>query len=1098
METINVITVQKDALDLADVRDVDMNELLFSISKHTGLNLETMLGFIDIFKSYRRPPATTDITDIIINYMLTRPNLNLSVTAVLDIKAHGKNTWDYYLPKVVPSETIRMELPRRYNINAVPSNKKFILPKKQFLDIQSINDVRVINRDALKQLYVKLLEPRLPAYTSLNSINLKKFIKKTHLTPKIPYISTPFIKKLLTYGIVLNPKCVSTEQYIGNIISLDLKPLFTSYIKNKDDNIEGKEWTLYYSGYIKKQQGIKLDKLKTEETTYRNTLLNIIRRYYPLININIDKTKTIHKILKESLNKKERDYVLSLYESQKQLKTGVQQNPCPHVNLCFKLRNTTLSEYNFKKVTSYIKDNSVKTKYLTCKNCTFNLICPHVIDLLRLQLSNAEPREILDSMEPYIDKGISAFDHFCKICHEEIPKHSDYEFQEERYIIGYEVFRKKLWVDILTTYNTLKFAPLVNLYDFAVTVANVLLPTIITSKNIIVQNEMNRYNKTDEISNTLDIYTWLYLYSYILHMIKNNISNPDPRYIRITLSEDVKGRKVSDYGEALIKRFETKHRGLLAHNKEINIAEVFKQIFSEMALLDIPFYIERLFSREKEVYDFLMANTYYKYSLRIAQLTKFISIDEKTTTSEYESIVEKLVNKNILDIIKLGTSEILKLIDFPLNTSSGIYIKTYNIYKKWFLGSDKSEFTELLEEDKKAHRYELFRWYIPTKKTKAEDVYKPRVHSNDYKLTAIIDENGYPYKWDILVLKDGKELKVGTGIDKQNAIIDYKSSKTNLLKSQTYKNDLEKTYKNYIKVETIDSFYQHYSVLCPETGLHVFDPTSPIPICTKCAFNKKHINEDNDYYKKYYEVFKKDMLIPQIITQSPQSKLVFVPKTWVFNKASIIEVSEMLNIPQIIFYYIGSMHTVTYANLIIGKVPPEYPKPTNIQDTKIHITKGHILNTISLYNMVKYGVNEDPAFQNMNITSGIYKDLPLDIYTEYINRVDDLYHVKMDPHEAFLMLIQTLCDFIMSVVRLKKIGDSYAKNLAIYLINNALKAEYLNCMPVNPNYALLKKRKETDNVVYDQEFQEEYEDEDIKLFVNEADYTGYNDTLNHD
>ena len=72
------------------------------------------------------------------------------------------------------------------------------------------------------------------------------------------------------HNIFLNKNMVSTEQYVGNVISLGLKPIFTDYLKNNDNNIEGRNWTLYYNAYTKKLQSIKLERVKTEETTYRN------------------------------------------------------------------------------------------------------------------------------------------------------------------------------------------------------------------------------------------------------------------------------------------------------------------------------------------------------------------------------------------------------------------------------------------------------------------------------------------------------------------------------------------------------------------------------------------------------------------------------------------------------------------------------------------------------------------------------------------------------------------------------------------------------------------------------------------------------------
>ena len=68
-------------------------------------------------------------------------------------------------------------------------------------------------------------------------------------------------------------------------------------------------------------------------------------------------------------------------------------------------------------------------------------------------------------MDKYKDKTDNEFEHFCKICYEELPKHNNLEYQEERYVIGFETIRKQLWINILNTYNTVK---IIQLLDFMI------------------------------------------------------------------------------------------------------------------------------------------------------------------------------------------------------------------------------------------------------------------------------------------------------------------------------------------------------------------------------------------------------------------------------------------------------------------------------------------------------------------------------------------------------------------------------------------------------------------------------------------------------
>lgn len=1109
-ETINVVTVQKDLNDLTDVRDVDRHDLLSTISNNApkgALDLETMLGFDNMFRRYIIPPDVNSVTDVIINYLLST-NASYDITIKLDLKGQGKNIWEYYLPKEPSTGSMRLELPVRYKATVIPSERALVFPQGQSLDLYTINKQDITNKEGINNLLLKIQQIKLPTFTPPprnkgTKINIKGLIKDKN---KVLPLQIPFIKKIKSFGININSNVTTMEQFIANVLSMDLKSIYINYLKNKEGNLEGEIWSKYLSAQHKQKESIKLEALKTKETTYRNTILNIIRTHYPLISV--DYNMPINNIL-NSLKTEEKEYVLSVYQSYNQLGEGKKNNNCPHLNLYFKLRNSPKPNIAqiYNSLVSYISDDKVKDKYIVCKNCKFNLACPHVIELINLRLKYADPKDVLEAMEKYIDKSVTSFLHFCKICHEELPKHTDYDIQEERYIIGYEILRKKVWGNLLITYNTLKFSPLVNIYDFAATIANTIIPVIINTKNVAVQNEINVYNTTEEISGPLDIYIWIFIYTYLLHIIRENLANPDPKNVKINTVEDVKNRKVSSYGEVLINRFSTKHRGLLAFNKDINIEESFKQIFADLAILDIPFYIERLFTREKEVYDFMSTNTYYKYSVKIARYIKYISADLPTsiTRREYEGIIEKIVGKEINELIKMTNVCLLQniKIPIPIGTTDNI-IYTYSLYRKWFNG-EKVDMTPLQVKDREIRKKELLKWVAPTKTTQANKKYKKRSVTDDNRLTAIINESGYPHKWDIIILEGGKELPRGSGIYSilkgtpnatQPKILDYKSSKTGQKRSETKNNDIKKTLTNYLKVEDLRAFYQHYSILCPEDGLHIFNNSGE---CSKCKLVKTDTNKDNEYYSKYYKSFKDDMtLVRSTATVSPTLPTgdIYKVKSWSFNKISTIEVSQLVEIPEIVFFYVGCMGGYTYQEMVNGKVPQDYPKPTSIQDTKIHITRSHLLNIISLYNMSKFGINDDPdykkLFTNVADLAYSYKDAPLDIYQEFSDRIHNFYMLKIDPHEAFLMLIQTICDFIMKV---HKLGEEKYEKLAKYLINTVLDQEFLTCKAVNPNLALLKKRKEGPiNVDFDQEYQEEYDDADLQLFVNDADYTGYNDS----
>ena len=62
--------------------------------------------------------------------------------------------------------------------------------------------------------------------------------------------------------------------------------------------------------------------------------------------------------------------------------------------------------------------------------------------------------------------------------------------------------------------------------------------------------------------------------------------------------------------------------------------------------------------------------------------------------------------------------------------------------------------------------------------------WRQRQYSNDLTLTAILNENGDPYNWNILVYKDGSEIKSGTGnLQNYKQLVNYKDEDSRNIKN---------------------------------------------------------------------------------------------------------------------------------------------------------------------------------------------------------------------------------------------------------------------------------------------------------------------------
>jgi hypothetical protein len=96
----------------------------------------------------------------------------------------------------------------------------------------------------------------------------------------------------------------------------------------------------------------------------------------------------------------------------------------------------------------------------------------------------------------------------------------------------------------------------------------------------------------------------------------------------------------------------------------------------------------------------------------------------------------------------------------------------------------------------------------------------------------------------------------------------------------------------------------------------------------------------------------------------------------------------------------------------------------------------------------------------------------------------------------YLCILQSICELIMDVV--KTGSDEFYSECGKYLMQNILKEQTSYCKAVEPDVGLIRKRKDVnlqEKVEYDRIYEEEYDVADLQMFVNDSDYTGYNDTL---
>uniref|UniRef100_A0A6C0LJG5 Uncharacterized protein n=1 Tax=viral metagenome TaxID=1070528 RepID=A0A6C0LJG5_9ZZZZ len=1076
---IKIISVEKGFKNLYSINDYDLRDMLKKIAYECEMDIENTIGFADMFYEYKPQPKLDSFKDILINYALTDDRNTPHI--ILDIDTKSTYPWEYYISKETPSNTIRILLneTKKVIVERLGGDIPLIIPKGTFIDIKTINldNINDYKNIFLTSKYYNIKNDMFSSYKSgCKSYSNKKYIKEhNYIDLEKEYME--FAEEVNSlYPHKFRDKYYSVYSFIQTTSGYLYRYLI-EYLKSG-------ELSSTYANKIQSdyKTGIRFslnNLLKYKESIKNNIILNIIKTVLPENVWKSFRQNVLYGTIFKTLDDKQKDLVIRNYKMKSDFIESMKNNKCPHLELMNELDTEKSLEKKrkvYKNIKSFIANPEETKTFHTCKRCRFDIICPHKTKTMELILNNASELEIRNALDDYRDRNNrSQYEAFCKICHEELFSNNFEEIQGEGYRLLYLELFKYLWSQALNIFVTLKVTPKVNIFDFCGIIVYGILPIITKSKIPAVNNQMIFYIKTNELSYEFKGIVIMYVYMYILNMIKNNISNPKESYVNIKFDEDVTDkRNISQYAEIVNKRLDTIHRSIFNQLQDMNRGELLISIFSELATSKSIFYMKRVNSLEMSIFDEIIKNTFFGYSFYIGILTDYISISniDDLDIENYESIVEKILGMKIKSIAK-GTEinnyqnlyqpdyenlSDIKLYDdimskpkLTLNDLSkitkGRILKCYQFYMKKFKDPSIDLF-KLYENEEKIEQVAKIYYKIATVTLDATKKYKPRTYSTDTNITCIYNENGELHKWDILIYSDGSSVRIGTGnLKEYKQIVDYKDSSTDILRSDTNKLNVDKTMKAYIKNNQKKVFFNFFLIKCPEGDIHNFLSGRK---CSKCGLIEGEIN--NEYYKKYYDTFleeiekSKETISPLNETEIKIDN--FITRKWTKNERSKIELSKIINVPITVFDSIGAMEYRTVNEVMTGAKRPDLPQTR--YNTQILLILSHYYSIVGFYNHIKTSIDIDKfsnyikksSTLNLNNIADITKTLPDDIYIPYNETITSVFKDdSIDFEEKYKCVLQMICDFVYEIYNF----SVESRDIAKYMIQRIIDAELLTC-----------------------------------------------------
>jgi len=240
------------------------------------------------------------------------------------------------------------------------------------------------------------------------------------------------------------------------------------------------------------------------------------------------------------LPKNVRDIVEVEFQRVEKYADALSKNNCPHLDIENEMRmavdNTVrLQKYNDIKKFIPEKERNISTgipqTMITCTNCKFPLICPHVRDLNELEKSRKTDDETRAFINKYADVPIES-QFYCKICGEPISDDSSLEGtvafaegQVEDYHYADDELRDFIWQEASHLVRNFTETSGVQTNKFT----NKFIGTVVTSVYefiFAIEKKLikSKTSSIDEIRNKKKLFTVIYVMALLVKIISENSS----------------------------------------------------------------------------------------------------------------------------------------------------------------------------------------------------------------------------------------------------------------------------------------------------------------------------------------------------------------------------------------------------------------------------------------------------------------------------------------------------------------------------------------------------------------------------------------------
>ncbi|QJX71403.1 hypothetical protein F-LCD7_0154 [Faustovirus] len=233
------------------------------------------------------------------------------------------------------------------------------------------------------------------------------------------------------------------------------------------------------------------------------------------------------------LSERQRNTIVSEYQARERLTKLLHENSCPHVRLRAALDNETLTNRKRKlldNLSDFFAAGKNADSMIKCKNCSFDIMCPHYRDLIVLNTENVNYKEFKVKLAEYIDKrpaknaDARSFDntthnYYCRICGELIGEYTAMGDFSEPSDVQDEELSGKIWGEIAFNTRFLYIDEFISTNQLMDSIRNgIYTPIADLERNL----SRSRTNTADDVKNKTKLFTTIYVFAYFIFLAANN------------------------------------------------------------------------------------------------------------------------------------------------------------------------------------------------------------------------------------------------------------------------------------------------------------------------------------------------------------------------------------------------------------------------------------------------------------------------------------------------------------------------------------------------------------------------------------------------